>query len=140
MSDVNEVAVAEVPVEVVAPEQEVVENKPDEGDEVTEVVAEAPKAPVNPYKKTNRTRKAKLHETLEAQVRNTERALVKAGATDVSVVIERNNDATAVRYARAIFDATFTANGKSIPVRGKTAEEILGVARGIRLALDLTKV
>lgn len=133
MNDVNEVAVAEVPVEVVAPEQEVVASVP-------EVVAEAPKAPVNPYKKTNRVRKAKLHETLEAQVRNTERALVKAGATDVSVVIERNNDATAVRYARAIFDATFTANGKSIPVRGKTAEEILGVARGIRLALDLTKV
>ena len=103
---------------------------------VAEAVAEAP---ANPYKKTNRVRKAKLHETLETNLRTTERALVKTGAVDVSIVVERNNDPTAVRYARAIFDATFNANGKSIPVRGKTAEEILAVARGIRLALDLTR-
>lgn len=95
-------------------------------------------APANPYKKTNRVRKAKLHETLEANLRTTERALTKAGATDVSIELERNNDPSAVRYARAIFNVTFSANGKNVAVRGKTAEEILAVARGIRLALDLT--
>lgn len=105
--------------------------------ENTEATVEAT-APANPYKKTNRVRKAKLHETLEANLRTTERALTKAGATDVSIVVERNTDPTAVRYARAIFNVTFNANGKSIPVRGKTAEEILGVARGVRLAFDLT--
>jgi hypothetical protein len=105
----------------------------------TEAVAEVNTTPANPYKKTNRVRKAKLHETLETNLRTTERALTKAGATDVSIVVERNNDPSAVRYARAIFDATFTANGRSIPVRGKTAEEILAVARGIRLALDLQR-
>lgn len=128
MSDVNETV-----VENVNETETVVNETP-----VETVVA--PVAPSNPYKKTNRVRKAKLHETLEAQLRNTERALTKSGATDVAITVERNNDASAARYARAIFDVTFVANGKEIPVRGKTAEEVLAVARGIRLALDLQKV
>lgn len=99
----------------------------------------APVAPVNKYKKTNRVRKAKLHEKLEAQLRSTEKTLVKQGLTDVAVTIERNNDASAARYARAIFDVTFVANGKEIPIRGKTAEEILAIARGVRLVADLLK-
>lgn len=103
------------------------------------VEAPVASAPVNKYKKTNRTRKAKLHETLEANLRSTERALVRAGATDVSIVVTRNEDPSAVRYARAIFDAVFNANGRSIPVTAKTAEEILTVARGIRVSLDLMR-
>lgn len=125
MSDVNET---------------VVENVNETETVVNETPVETVVAPSNPYKKTNRVRKAKLHETLEAQLRNTERALTKSGATDVAITVERNNDASAARYARAIFDVTFVANGKEIPVRGKTAEEVLAVARGIRLALDLQKV
>lgn len=108
----------------------------------TTAVVEAPAvvaAPTNPYKKTNRVRKAKLHEKLDAQLRTTEKALVKLGVADAAVVLERNNDPTAARYARAIFDVTFTAGNKNIPIRGKTAEEILGIARGVRLVADLLK-
>ncbi len=99
----------------------------------------APVRPANKYKKTDRVRKAKLHEKLETQLHNTEKTLVKAGLADVSVVIARNNDASAARYARAIFDVTFNANGKNIAIRGKTAEEVLGIARGVRLMADLQK-
>lgn len=108
--------------------------------EVTvEAVVEAPAAPRNTYKKTDRVRKAKLHEKLEAQLRTTERALEKLGVPEVAVTLERNNDPTAARYARAIFDVTFATADKNIPIRGKTAEEILAIARGVRLVADLLK-
>ena len=107
--------------------------------EVTvEAVVESPVAPRNTYKKTDRVRKAKLHEKLEAQLRTTERALVNLGA-NAEVTLERNNDPTAARYARAIFDVTFVAGDKRIPIRGKTAEEVLAIARGVRLVADLLK-
>lgn len=108
--------------------------------EVTvEAVVEAPVAPRNTYKKTDRVRKAKLHEKLEAQLRTTERALAGLGVANAEVTLERNNDPSAARYARAIFDVTFVAGDKRIPIRGKTAEEVLAIARGVRLVADLLK-
>lgn len=92
----------------------------------------------NTYKKTDRVRKAKLHEKLEAQLRTTEKALRGLGA-EAEVTLERNNDPSAARYARAIFDVTFVAGDKRIPIRGKTAEEVLAIARGVRLVADLLK-
>lgn len=83
------------------------------------------------YKKTDRVRKTASHSALEDAVTGIVPVISAMVGAPVEVTLNRS---TEQKYARALFDISF---GSVVTLTGYTAEQIIGLIQGIRIANEL---